>query len=936
VSRGKRIFTVLGLLFFLFSSLPLAHAQYKRLISLYGQDDNELFGQRILAEDVSGDGLPDLFVGAPGATENRTTQAGHIYLLQSPFSDTRAATDDELIILGTARDQKVGQRFELGDFNGDGTSDIALSVVNYTSDNKGLIAIFYGPFEPGSPRTLDDADVTIEGSDSDDSFGQSLAVVPDIDKDGDDELIVGAHQSSLRGLYSGVAYLFKSLDQPQSLTSSQRDIMFIGDEANAQYGIAVQAFKDINDDGEVDIAIGAHRSSLNGSNNGAVFIYEGPFSQSQYEDGDANTRILGRDVADDNGTFWGSRIFNLGDLTGDGNEEMAIVSVNDDGGKVAYFEGRGIWADPITVTEPGGDATSDHVVFDAYRSAAGYGISLDFGGDYNLDDVLDPIIGAPLSGSSEQGRGVVASIGGNALSWLPEGGNSVNSNFGQQMVSVGNIYTSEDDIVERVDETITLEIDDFWVSAPGDNASEIDQNTNPGAVHLYTGTILKPSSSLTYTPSYKAEIGDTIEVKAKYVPGSMPIQNAWFSVQRDTTFLDPAASDDNPYVVSFHPDTAGLVELEYFVQDEIGFYVKRNANLRFAAYPKPFSLNSIFDGDTLEITGDPQKVTTFSSEASADTNGYRLNYRPVLSMTSDSAEVPNKDFNRFDYQSSPEFEISYQTINEFLRDKGVPLNQVTTIYWTVEASNGVFSRLGGDGQLIPLKVVRRGLDPYFSLTDGEELWVIDGRAEQKLSVSWGKVVAENPNVNIRYRFKLLASPDTSSTVLLDEYSNNDGFDTSYDITFGELDQVLADNKLREDAKQDTLQLGYTVEAIFDGSKSYYPTEIAETMKVRRLNLVGIPQEDKPERPKDFVLHSNYPNPFNPTTTLRYSLPEPREVSIRIFNILGQPVFSWSSKGKLSTGAHTLTINAMEWSSGIYLYQVQAGNEQRTGKMSLVK
>jgi hypothetical protein len=252
-------------------------------------------------------------------------------------------------------------------------------------------------------------------------------------------------------------------------------------------------------------------------------------------------------------------------------------------------------------------------------------------------------------------------------------------------------------------------------------------------------------------------------------------------------------------------------------------------------------------------------------------------------------------------------------------------------------SNGVFQRLANGGKLKPLNVIREGLDPYFSLSEGEKLWVIDGRASQTLSVEWGQVVAENPNATIRYRFRLHSEPDTSSTVLLDELSNNDGFDTNFNITYGQLSQVLEDNGLKEAAKQDTIQLGYTVEAIFDdGEKTYYPTQVVESMKVRLLNLVGLPREPDTERPKEFVLHSNYPNPFNPTTTLQYSLPEPREVQIRVFNILGQPIYSWGSGGEMSTGMHTHQINGMEWSSGIYLYQIQAGNEQRTGKMSLVK
>ncbi|MGM0588628.1 MAG: T9SS type A sorting domain-containing protein [Bacteroidota bacterium] len=920
------------LLLFVSIAVPV-EAQYKHLLTIHNQDEDSRFGEHILKHELNGDQIPDLFVGAPQALVGSHQNAGKIYIVESPFAGDRVIGDDQVIIQGAERDQFVGELFEKGDFNGDGNIDLALGLKNFTSDNKGMVAIFYGPFDPSNPRPIDQADVTITGTESDDGFGRSLAVIPDMDGDNQDELIVGASQSNYQAYYAGVAYLFTDLGAANQFSASEFDILFVGNEQAAQFGRAVQVFEDINGDGALDIAIGAHRSSLNGDFNGAVFIYHGPFNQSQYTDGDANIRILGRDT-DGNGTYWGSQIFNVGDLSGDGNEEMVIASTSDQGGKLAYFESRSIWGDPITVADPGADATSDHTIYNAYRSASGFGYSVDFHGDYNLDEELDPIIGAPFTGTNNNGQVVVANNSGGVLSWLPSGGNSVDSHFGQQVLSVGDVYTSEDDSVQRVNDVIVLEIDDFWVSAPGDEVAIDGSNLTTGAIHLFTGTIKKPSASLSYEPSFKAEIGDTIDVTAQYVKGSMPIDVSWLRINGDTTFISP---DNNPYNAPVTSDSAVSLTMDYFVQDEIGFYVNRRANLQFAAYPAPFSLNDFYEEDTLSISGDPNKSVTFTSTASADTNGYNLNYRLILSLEEDSADVLNQDVTRYGLKNSNEITVSYSTINDFLRDKGVELNRTTTIYWTFLVSNGVFQRLANGGKLKPLNVIREGLDPYFSLSEGEKLWVIDGRASQTLSVEWGRVVAENPNATIRYRFRLHSEQDTSSTVLLDELSNNDGFDTNFNITYGQLSQVLEDNGLKEAAKQDTIQLGYTVEAIFDdGEKTYYPTQVVESMKVRLLNLVGLPREPDTERPKEFVLHSNYPNPFNPTTTLQYSLPEPREVQIRVFNILGQPIYSWGSGGKVSTGMHTHQINGMEWSSGIYLYQIQAGNEQRTGKMSLVK
>ncbi|MFW9940363.1 MAG: M4 family metallopeptidase [Candidatus Thorarchaeota archaeon] len=88
-------------------------------------------------------------------------------------------------------------------------------------------------------------------------------------------------------------------------------------------------------------------------------------------------------------------------------------------------------------------------------------------------------------------------------------------------------------------------------------------------------------------------------------------------------------------------------------------------------------------------------------------------------------------------------------------------------------------------------------------------------------------------------------------------------------------------------------------------------------------------------PKEFVLFQNYPNPFNPITTIKYGIPKPSQVSIEIYNLLGQKVVTLINK-KQETGYHKIEFKADRLSTGIYFYVIRAENFYDIKKMLLVK
>lgn len=87
--------------------------------------------------------------------------------------------------------------------------------------------------------------------------------------------------------------------------------------------------------------------------------------------------------------------------------------------------------------------------------------------------------------------------------------------------------------------------------------------------------------------------------------------------------------------------------------------------------------------------------------------------------------------------------------------------------------------------------------------------------------------------------------------------------------------------------------------------------------------------------QDEVSLTNYPNPFNPLTEIKFSLPENGYVKLRVFDILGREV-GVLVDNQLEAGVHSFAFDAANLSSGIYLYRLEVANKVITNKMTLIK
>jgi hypothetical protein len=89
------------------------------------------------------------------------------------------------------------------------------------------------------------------------------------------------------------------------------------------------------------------------------------------------------------------------------------------------------------------------------------------------------------------------------------------------------------------------------------------------------------------------------------------------------------------------------------------------------------------------------------------------------------------------------------------------------------------------------------------------------------------------------------------------------------------------------------------------------------------------------RPYDVYLSQNYPNPFNPSTQIEFYLPNAGELSLEVYNLLGQKVATVTN-GFYSSGMHSVTFDASALSSGVYVYTLKSGQQMHSRKFTLIK
>jgi hypothetical protein len=124
---------------------------------------------------------------------------------------------------------------------------------------------------------------------------------------------------------------------------------------------------------------------------------------------------------------------------------------------------------------------------------------------------------------------------------------------------------------------------------------------------------------------------------------------------------------------------------------------------------------------------------------------------------------------------------------------------------------------------------------------------------------------------------------------------------------------------------------YRVRGVSSTTVSAYSNEASATTSVTKENASSLDAA----QPTDIVLAPNYPNPFNPSTTIKFTLPEGVNVSLKVVNVTGQEVATLV-EGFRAAGAHQVTFKATKLPSGIYYAVLKAGEVTQIQRMTLAK
>ena len=115
----------------------------------------------------------------------------------------------------------------------------------------------------------------------------------------------------------------------------------------------------------------------------------------------------------------------------------------------------------------------------------------------------------------------------------------------------------------------------------------------------------------------------------------------------------------------------------------------------------------------------------------------------------------------------------------------------------------------------------------------------------------------------------------------------------------------------------------------------YPGTWGKRNPIDSCTLVGL-ENRLNELPTVYKLYENYPNPFNPATTIKYALPIDINVTIKVYDILGRLVTILINNESKKAGYYEAKFDGMNYASGVYFYKLEAGDFTETKRMALMK
>ena len=386
---------------FLVVAVSPAHTQCPPVYTFTAEAAGDQFGISVAsAGDVNNDGFDDLIVGA-WLNDAGGTWAGRAYVFSGQNGDTI------YVFTGEAAFDNLGFSVSgAGDVNNDGFDDLIVGAPHNDAGGSqaGRAYVFSGK--------TGDTIYIFTGEAGGDRFGQSVASAGDVNNDGFDDIIVGAHRNDAGGGSAGRAYVFSG-------QTGDTLYVFTGEAQGDQFGQSVASAGDVNNDGFDDLIVGAALNDAGGTVAGRAYVFSG-------QSGDTLNVFTG----EESGDYFGWSVASAGDVNGDGFDDLIVGAyLNDAGGTAAgrayVFSGQ----------------TGDTLyVFTGKAAGDQFGWSVASAGDVNNDGFDDLIVGAFRNdaGGTDAGRAYVFS-GQSGDTIYVFTGEAAGDFFGRSVASAGDL-----------------------------------------------------------------------------------------------------------------------------------------------------------------------------------------------------------------------------------------------------------------------------------------------------------------------------------------------------------------------------------------------------------------------------------------------------------------------------------------------------------------
>ncbi|MCP3975558.1 MAG: hypothetical protein GY720_13820, partial [bacterium] len=409
------------------------------------------------AGDVNGDGYDDVIAGAP-YYDNGETDEGRTYVYHGSSAGLGTSAD------WVAESDQASAHFGMsvstaGDVNGDGYKDVIVGALNYDGGQaeEGRVYVYRGSVTGLETMATWITESNWVGS----RFGKSVGAAGDINGDGYDDIIVGAHKYSDGQTEEGRVYVYTGT---ATGLSASADWTIEGNQSYARLGVSVGGAGDVNGDSYADIIVGALLYDNGQTNEGRAYVYHG--SSTGLTTGSADWTVEG-DQAE---ARLGFSVSTAGDVNGDGYADVIVGAYLYDGdgnltdaGQARVYHGSGAGLNTTAAWTAEGENANDE-----------FGIMVGVARDVNGDGYSDVIVGARYydGGQTDEGRAYVYHGSATGLdtsaAWMAE--SQSYAYYGVPVSTAGDVNGDG--------------YSDVIVGAPGYDGGQTDE----GRVYIYHGS----------------------------------------------------------------------------------------------------------------------------------------------------------------------------------------------------------------------------------------------------------------------------------------------------------------------------------------------------------------------------------------------------------------------------------------------------------------